>query len=130
MDEHGRHCFFECYGYHRDLCLSLRRQRQMSINDRAMLWLCSGYALAMLWLIVMFKAVGKVSINECNKNVLCTRVLKSAELRRLRPEVKARLIVCRDRSGYALARLWQALAMLWLCSGYALAMLLLCSGWK
>ena len=67
--------------------------------------------------IVMFKAVGKVSINECNKNVQCTRVLKSAELRKLGPEVKARLIVCRDRSGYALDRLWQALAMLWLCSG-------------
>ena len=33
--------------------------------------------------IVMFKAVGKVSINECNKNVQCTRVLKSAELRKL-----------------------------------------------
>jgi hypothetical protein len=84
-----------------------------------MLWLGSGK----LWLIVMFKAVGKVSINECNKNVQCTRVLKSAEWRKLGPEVKARLIVCRDRSGYALARLWQALAMLWLCSGYALARL-------
>jgi hypothetical protein len=95
------------------------------VIDLARLWLCSGYALAMLWLIVMFKAVGKVSINECNKNVQCTRVLKSAELRKLGPEVKARLIVCRDRSGYALDRLWQALAMLWLCSGK----LWLCSGY-